>query len=88
MQPSLMSNDPIITRECKQEKTLHTDMGLILDYMFVVVLQTTGSFVCFMWVCAVSGSCTSSNDVNALGGVVSAGVKSKPVKAHNRRFSC
>lgn len=27
VEPSLMSNGPIITGECKQEKTLHTDTG-------------------------------------------------------------
>ncbi len=31
VRPSLMSNGPIITGECKQEKTLHTDMGLVLE---------------------------------------------------------
>lgn len=46
--PSLMSNGPIITGECKQEKTLHTDMGLVLEEVFVVALETTGSCVCHL----------------------------------------
>lgn len=30
VEPSLMSNGPIITGECKQEKTLHTDTGWVM----------------------------------------------------------
>lgn len=56
---SLMSNGPIITGECKQEKTLHTDMGLVLEQVFVVVSKTAGSCVCFMCVCAIIGSSAS-----------------------------
>lgn len=46
--PSLMSNGPIITGECKQEKTRHADMGLVLEEVFVVVLETAGSCVCHL----------------------------------------
>lgn len=52
VRPSLMSNGSIIT-ECKQEKTLHTDMGLVLEQVFVVVLKAAGSrasgSVCYLW---------------------------------------
>lgn len=55
--PSLMSNGAIITGECKQEKTLHTGMGLVPEFVFVVVLKTTGSCLCFyvfLWKCVPS----------------------------------
>lgn len=88
---SLMSNGPIITADCKQEKTLHTDMGLVLEWVFVVVWKTAGSCVCCMCVCE---KCVPSPVAAPLPlllkacVVVSSRVESKGAWAHARRCSC
>lgn len=79
VRPSLMSNGPIITGECKQEKTLHTDMGLVLEQVFVVVWKTAGSCVSVPSLVAVLFFSFP---------VASPSVDSKWITAHDRRCPC